>query len=232
MNYHDKYLKYKKKYTNLKKNREDDDKDLEHLMKIIENFQKKETMCYITSEQMFNTFKHNFVGQKTVNTANDFQDFMLTNNYTLYNIEITLSSIKIYNEGEKQLLANKYNINRKVYGKFVFNKDNLRIFMHAFNIFKLNNVIIVSQSWYGLHTYKIIHIFTNMIHFNEFIKQVTHAISIFNKNPYKLYALFGVSKIDDPNEDNILKMVVNENLQYNANINIYYDSVDLLSTKN
>lgn len=177
------------------------------------------TMCYVTSEMMYKSIIKTPREIKFYDTER-FYDF--ATKYPLLNIELTLTSKKMYDNNAKNNLTKKYNIERIGYANSVFKYAKLRIFMHAFNIFRLRDgSYLWCQSWFNVQTYGIKKRFT-FEEYAEHIMQLVHAINTYSKEPQKLFDICFYGKEIDTNTMNILKMVVATKIEYDVSLKCTY----------
>jgi hypothetical protein len=192
-----------------------------NLDELIINLNKNltEIMCYVTSDYMIKSMNKE-IKQKIFNNLSDAYNFLNNQKYLCINLEILLSSKKTYSVAKRKDIQKKYNIPDNKIGKFVFNKDNIRIFMHAFNIFYISDYYYICQSWKDHHEYKIIYKL-NHDNYRKFIKKLIKYIKNYNTDPVKLFKLFKITSMSDQ-ENNLVKFYLDYKLDYNMNMNIYY----------
>lgn len=106
-------------------------------------------------------------------------------------------------------LAGKYGIQLKGYNKYVFNKPNIRLFTHAFNLFSIENKIYLGQSWDGLFSYGIKSSDDRKAYL-RFVDKLSESLTGFVADPVELYHTFGIRKID---EMDVLEMISSENFE-------------------
>jgi len=192
--------------------------------KIDELFAKKScgsevTMCYVTSEMMYKSLKPNGVEIKFYDT-DKFYDFMMS--YKIFNIELTLTSKDTFDDVAKDKLIKRFGIERTGYANSVFKYAKLRIFMHAFNIFKLKKGYLWAQSWFHVQMYGIRKRFATFEEYGTYIMQLIYAINNFSDYPEDLYAVCFYGKEIDDNTKKILKMVKETRMQYDILLKCNY----------
>lgn len=180
------------------------------------------TMCYINSEIMLNKIKKENINEIKFNSSKDFLDFMIKNNNLIYNIEIMITSSDSYDETQKLSLIKKYNIERKEMGNLIFKYPKLRYFIHAFNIIIYNDKILLAQSWFNKHKYKVIFLFSSRKKYVDYLKYLVKSIDIFITDPYKIYRAFGFLKITNKNEINLLEMIKKTAPKIDISIKCFY----------
>lgn len=177
------------------------------------------TMCYVTSEMMYTSITKT---KREVKFYDTEQFYNFATMYPLLNIELTLTSKKLYDNDAKNSLTKKYGIERAGYANSVFKYAKLRIFMHAFNIFRLRDgSYLWSQSWFNVQTYGIKKRFT-FEEYAEHVTQLVRAINTYAKEPQNLFDVCFYDEEIDANTKNILKMVVTTKIEYDVLLKCNY----------
>ena len=194
----------------------------EDLNSLIINLNKNihDIMCYVTSEYMIKSLNKKIINRVFNNNLLDAYDFLINQKYLCLNIELLLSSKEKYTRDTRTSIQKTYNIQDNKIGRFVFNKDNIRIFMHAFNIFNIDNYYYICQSWKDHHEYKIIYKLNNL-NYKRFIKKLIKYLKNYNFNIDKLFRLFKIDNMSDQ-ENNLVRFYQDYNLNYTSMINIYH----------
>jgi ubiquinone/menaquinone biosynthesis C-methylase UbiE len=164
-----------------------------------EKFPKGMIQCYTSSMRM-QKFTESILqcsnaGSIKLNTAESLIDF-LKNDYNSVNVELTLFTRTKYSDAEKTNILQKYNLTNTNIGNFLANRKqkSLRLFVHAWNIFKIKESYIIASSWYNIRDYEITHTFKNREEYLLFLDNLEKAINNFTKEPKVLYELFGLDQ--------------------------------------
>jgi hypothetical protein len=169
---------------------------------IIHNLPSNLPQCYETANIVYDKMVEVSKSMKPNPLFNEVKNPTMSALYELNQslsvIEINIKINKI--SGSVDNIRKQYNIKNKFWIP--------RIFNHSFNILILENMVIISQSWFKVSDYKIIHSFT----FAEFIiwlDDFTNALKDYGTNPKALFDLFKyfVLKENDTDVLNLFKYI-------------------------
>lgn len=196
----------------------------------------EEDMCYRTSKMVYERLRGEQIEETSIDQISQFGSMLIPNSADdvdlIFNIEITISCGP-YTEQEKQNIIAKNRIKRRGIFNFIFAKEDLRIFMHAFNITIQKNNIIVSQSWFKCQKYSKIIVYDNFQNYKDiFITKILISIFSYYKDPSSLYLLFNKQITED--DQKIFRMIkgLQKPFKYQFKVAIAKLSSDLNRIKN
>lgn len=197
-------------------------------------------MCYDTSKRVYEMLRGEEIESVTSENSTDLMlkisPISSDTVDLIFNIEITISCGP-YDENQKQQILTKHNIKRQGIFKFIFAKNKLRIFMHAFNIIIRKGNIIVSQSWFKCQKYKKIAVFDDFVSYNMyFVTKLLYAIKKYKDDPSLLYDIFNKQITED--DKKIFQVIkdLNKPIDYKfsisvANLSIKTEQTDQIPNK-
>ena len=161
---------------------------------------EKETMCYVTSAKLLNTFNPNITNIQEQRFTSFGQFKRCLEPGYVYNIELHFKVSGI----DTRELANGLDV-RGVMIHMLKKKD-LRLFTHAFNFtltgsqnpsgINVVNSLIHSQSWCKIQNYSILRTLDNYEAIWKYLNEMERCANVYIANPMALFELFGVRDND------------------------------------
>jgi hypothetical protein len=180
-----------------------------------EKFPKGMIQCYTSSKRM-QKFAQSFLQCPNahlvkLNTSESLIDLLRKDN-SFVNVELSLFTTKKYSDSEKTGMLQKHGIFNTNIGNFLANWKhsrstsegrsgagayawkNFRLFVHAWNVYKIKESYYIASSWYNIRDYEITHEFKNKEEYLLFLDNLEKSINNFGKQPKVLYELFGLNQ--------------------------------------